>query len=372
MKKRSILMLLVVFGIMSAVILSCASSGGSGAAIPPIPATGDWMTYNDRGSDGGSSISTLTEVEEVIDGKTVKVKRVTGNVTTQFEYGFAGWGLDADAETMEAFKTARALSFNILGDGKRYTIKYKISTVNDYAYHEYTFETTAGEAMYIEVPMGFFMQPAWGSPVRFNQTLVTGVEWQTHESWRVTPNNNPFEIKMWDFMIHPTTAAKGKAAAPVAKDPGGTFKPFELLLADNFEYGNGYQGTMRTPDLMNGYRLRTGDTFTLKVTYTASRDLENPLCVGFADTTPAANYWKSLSWTQRGDESPPITIPASKAGEKVTAEVTITIVANASGSSAAANSLIFETVGVGRKGSRGSGQRGPVVISFTEFVLTKK
>jgi len=189
---------LFVFGIAFCIaILSCAGMGGGSKA--PVLATGEWMVYNDRASDGGSSISTLVEAEEVIDGETVTTYSVSGNVTTQFVYGFAGWGIDADEETLERFKTAKALSFKILGDGKRYTIKYKIETVTDYCYHEYTFETEAGKVLTIEVPMMFFMQPSWGTSVRFNPALVTGVEWQTHESWR--PGS--FQIKMWDFKIHP-------------------------------------------------------------------------------------------------------------------------------------------------------------------------
>jgi hypothetical protein len=188
--------LLLVF---CAVILSCAGGGqATGAGGPPVLATGEWMVYDDSG-DGGSSTVAFTIADEVIDGETKSVISVNGNVTTRFQYGFAGWGLDADEETMEAYKTASALSFKILGDGKRYSIKFKQSNVRDHCYHEYVFATEAGEVLTIEVPIRFFMQPSWGTPVRLNQSLITGIEWQTHESWRPAT----FQIKMWDFMIHP-------------------------------------------------------------------------------------------------------------------------------------------------------------------------
>ncbi|MCL2229735.1 MAG: CIA30 family protein [Treponema sp.] len=191
---------LILCGMLCAAILSCAGMGGGKGAIL---ATGEWMTFSDRSSDGGSSTATLTTAEEEIGGRTVTTYTVVGNVTTQFEYGFAGWGLDADGDTMNAYKTAKKLTFRIIGDGNNYSIKFKLSTVTDYAYHQYTFDTVAGQEMLIEVPMQFFMQPSWAStPVRFNPALVTGVEWQTHESWRTDPRNNPFRIKMWDFMIH--------------------------------------------------------------------------------------------------------------------------------------------------------------------------
>jgi hypothetical protein len=196
MKNTQKALLFVLCGVL-VLALSCvggpASSGG-----PPVLAVGEWMVYNDH-SDGGSSTASFTVADEVIDGETKSVITVRGNVTNQFEYGFAGWGLDADEATMEAFKTASAISFKILGDGKRYSVKFKVSNVRDHCYHEFAFTTEAGVAMTVEVPIRFFMQPSWGTPVRLNQSLVTGIEWQTHESWR--PDS--FQIKMWDFMVHP-------------------------------------------------------------------------------------------------------------------------------------------------------------------------
>jgi len=367
---KKILLFAVVL-LMTSMLAFAGGGKEKNTKSAPVPATGEWMTFNDRGSDGGSSISNLETKEEVIDGKTVKVHHITGNVTTQFEYGFAGWGLDADNATTELYKNAEALSFYVLGDGKKYTIKYKISTVEDYAYHEYTFETKEGEAQYFEIPMAFFSvgQPAWGTPVKFDQTLVTGVEWQTHESWRLTPRNNPFDVKMWDFMIHPGAAKKAPAAKKAAPAPvPGVLGAFELVLKDNFQYGDGYQGEIRTANLLNGHKLSVGDKFTVKFTYSTSRDLEEPLEFGFVDTTPAANYWKALSWDD-GTDMP--NLPASKAGEVVSGEFTLTIVSNATAASAAANTFVFTTKGAGRKGAANSGVQKPVTLSFKEFTLVK-
>jgi hypothetical protein len=206
MKNLKKLCLLAIFVMFCAVILSCASSGsgnpksmsglGSG-----VLAVGEWFGYNDENDKGDSTVS-LTEAQEVIDGQTVTTYTVKGNVTKKFQYGFAGWGLTPDEATLELLKTAKALSFTIVGDGKRYSIKFKTSDVKDYAYHEYSFNTEAGVAETFEVPMGFFIQPSWtGSPVRLKPENVLGVEWQTHESWRKDANN-PFEIKTWGFKIY--------------------------------------------------------------------------------------------------------------------------------------------------------------------------
>jgi hypothetical protein len=188
------------------VIFACASGGG-GAAKPaagePVGtlATGEWMVYNDEADKGNSTVK-MVDAEEVINGKKTIVHHVTGNVTTKFQYGFAGWGLNQDDKTLELYKTAKSFSFWILGDGQRYTIKFKTKDIKDFAYYEFSFDTDKGEPKLIEVPVKFFMQPSWGQATRMYQQNVTGIEWQTHESWRKTPNNNPFDIKIWDFTVY--------------------------------------------------------------------------------------------------------------------------------------------------------------------------
>jgi hypothetical protein len=203
MKKTQKAIILLLCGALCAVLIvgSCASGGDNPRSMEGLGtgtlATGDWFAYNDE-NDKGDSTSELTAAEEVIDGQTVTVYTVRGRVTTKFQYGFAGWGIDPDPATLELFKTAKAFSFKILGDGKRYTLKYKTSDVKDYAYHEYSFNTEAGTVVAMEVPMGFFMQPSWtGTPVRLKPENVVGVEFQTHESWRP----NTFEVKVWDFKV---------------------------------------------------------------------------------------------------------------------------------------------------------------------------
>jgi len=206
MKNSKKVCLLAVFAVFCAIILSCGSSGGSAKAADtgpgtPTLATGEWMVYNDE-NDKGSSTSKLVSAEETINGKKVMVHHITGNVTTKFQYGFAGWGLNADEATTNLYKTAKKFTFWILGDGQRYTIKFKTTEVKDYAYFEYSFDTEKGTPLLIEVPIQFFMQPSWGAGVRLNKDHVIGIEWQTHESWRKDPNKNPFDIKIWDFTVY--------------------------------------------------------------------------------------------------------------------------------------------------------------------------
>jgi len=159
-------------------------------------------------------------------------------------------------------------------------------------------------------------------------------------------------------------------AAESTKNEPGNLGAFELTLRDNFFYGNGYQGLVRERNLLNDHKLRKDETYTLKVTYTVDRDLENDLLVGFVDT--AGGKWITLSYTQKAIEPPNVILGrASKAGEEVSSEVTISILKGARTSSATANTLVIETLGQGKHRSRNSGVQGPVTISFSEFVLTK-
>jgi hypothetical protein len=208
MKNMKKLCLLALFVIFFAVVLSCASSGGAKAAggqDTPTLVVGDWFAYSDAdpgSGNNGSSTVKFTTGKETINGEEVMVCHVTGNVTTKYQYGFSGWGITADDKSFELYKTAKSLSFWILGDGQRYTIKFVISSVKDYGDYEYTFTTEKGVPKKIEVPMKYFMQPSWAKPVKMDQTLVTQVQWQTHESWRKAGNNNPFDIKIWGFTVY--------------------------------------------------------------------------------------------------------------------------------------------------------------------------
>jgi len=165
----------------------------------------------------------------------------------------------------------------------------------------------------------------------------------------------------------------GKRPTPQEIDnnlPPGDLGAFEITMKDNFYYGNGYQAYIRERNLLNGYRLKKGDTYLLKVTYTASRDLENDLLVGFVDTE--GGKWITLSYTQKDIEPPNVVLGrASKAGEEISSEAVITIVKSARTSNMRGNTLVLETLGQGKHRSFNSGIQGEVTISFSKFVLTK-
>jgi hypothetical protein len=339
-------------------------------------------TWSVNGDEDNGGSSTITMKQETVS-KGVTGYSFSGAITNQYEYGFVNVKLTPDAATLDKLKTATGLSFKVLGDGEPYAVKIITSDVQDYAYYEYRFDTVKGQPITVVVPVEFLMQPSWGKPVgtSVNTQLAQLIEYQT------TRNGNPgsFEFKLWDFKLYTggvpaLSSAEKKANDKAVKDAaaaeakmvkpgiGGDLGAVELMLRDNFQYGEGYQGVMTDKRLFNGYKIIPGESYTLKITYTASRDLEDVVEAGLVDTTPAANYWKALTWV--GDEGM-AQLPKSKAGEVVSATLKFTTVAQATGTSGPANALVFITKGEGRKGAAGSGKQKAVTLSFTEFVFTK-
>jgi len=164
------------------------------AEIVQVLALGEWTAVTDA-EDGGSSTNEMTEVE--IDG--LPAWHFAGEVTTQFQWGFAIMQLDPDEATIANLAEMEAISFMVLGDGQRYSIRLQTGNVADHGYFEFAFDTVAGEATRVTVPVRLFMQPPWATSVgRLRQDLLTTVSWQTHESWRP----GTFELTLWDVTLY--------------------------------------------------------------------------------------------------------------------------------------------------------------------------
>ncbi|MDR2922694.1 MAG: CIA30 family protein [Treponema sp.] len=340
----------------------------------------EWKVNGDE--DAGGS-STITMKEEAVQ-KGVTGYSFSGNITDKYEYGFVNVKVIPDEATLDKLKTCTGFSFKIIGDGEALAVKIVTSDVKDFAYYEYRFDTVKGQPITVVVPVGFLMQPSWGKTIgsSVNTQAAQFIEFQTTRNG----SPGPFEFKLWDFKLYtggvPALSSAEKkandkavkdaaaAAAKTVKPIGGDLGPMEVKLDDNFEYGDGYQAKITDKRLFNGHKIVPGETYILKITYTASRDLEDVVEVGLVDQSPPS-YWTGLTWDDSKDIKM-FQLPKSKAGEKVTAEITLTTLKGASGASANANTLTFQTAGEGRKGSKGSGKQKPVTFSFTEFVFTQK
>ena len=174
----------------------------------------------------------------------------------------------------------------------------------------------------------------------------------------------------------------GDPKEPPPVKPGEPVKT--LTMADNFQYGEGYQGLIDGILALNNNltgaisgRITAGDQYTLKITFTADRELEDELKLGLVDRDAGVNYWKGLSWDSSNSDSDAREtismeeINAATLENPVTKIITFTIINTASTGQAQSNCLVFETNGEGTKGTAGSGVKKPFNIIFTEFVFVK-
>ncbi|MCL2191223.1 MAG: CIA30 family protein [Treponema sp.] len=214
MKKTKMTLCGIAAALLAVALVACGT--GAPAArqaddLVSVLATGEWFAMDDQGApDFGSSTAEMTEIE--IGG--VEAFHIAGEVTDTFQWGFAGFGIHPDAATVEMLRVTEAISFMVRGDGQRYSIQFQTSDVRDYGFFWVLFDTEADEAVRITIPMRNFMQPGWASPVgRLRQDRVTGLQWQTHESWRP----GPFELSIWDVRLYvPAGTAIPEVAAAVA------------------------------------------------------------------------------------------------------------------------------------------------------------
>jgi len=157
-----------------------------------------------------------------------------------------------------------------------------------------------------------------------------------------------------------------------------------VTLADNFQYGKGYQGYIdgifKLSNNLTGAiagKVTKDDVFAMRFKFTADRELEDDITIGLVDRV--TNYWQPLTYDKDADDFEPedddaMTVLVTKAeinAGEVTVELEITALKSAPDSADASNSLVFETRGAGSTGTAGSGKEGPVKLEFTVFQFIK-
>lgn len=152
---------------------------------------GHWYTYNDHGNGGNSAIWPPSEnmipgAEFIMSspgfgGVTDCAARLTGNVTTAYQYGFIGMGVATNGNN--DLSGYSGVSITVRGDGKNYSIKFKaIDTINT-GHNDYKFNFTAPAGwITIGVPFTSLTQESgWGTVVDRNLVIanVTDIQFQT-------------------------------------------------------------------------------------------------------------------------------------------------------------------------------------------------
>jgi len=204
MKTTKLIGMVLASALAAALVFSCASTGGGksggddGGDRGGEPGAWTWGTFTDAGNQGSSRISLIEDVEE-IDGGVFMTYSINGEITNQYEYGYAGFYAFPDDPTKELVKTMKSFSFRVLGDGQTYFIMLATSDIEDSAFYRTTFTPKKDQVTTVTVKVGSLSQPDdWGIKKKFNQDNALQVQWQT------TNNGKPgtFKLKIWDLRVH--------------------------------------------------------------------------------------------------------------------------------------------------------------------------
>jgi hypothetical protein len=145
-----------------------------------------------------------------------------------------------------------------------------------------------------------------------------------------------------DF-VYTTTVASGQTCA----------------LTDNFQWGNGYQGTISGATLFNSTDAtpKTGDVYEIEMEFTVSRDLEDRLEMCLVQTGQWSERTRFLD-AGTGYEM----------GTTYTYSARFTLLGD---TTRALCNLVFATKGAGTPGTGGTGVKGTVTMTFTKLNFSK-
>jgi hypothetical protein len=360
--KKAQMVLLVSCAVFFALVFSCGSAPSAKKTMG-----GEWKVNADEGNGGGSTISMTEETLEGLPGRSF-----TGKLDKKkYQYGYVNAKLYPTQEVLDEMKQAKSISFRFIGNSEKYIVSIATTDVKDNAWFEYVFETQMNTPKTVIVPIEYFMQPAWGKTIAatVNMNNVTFLQWMYNG------DEGPYDFKVWDVRVHsnvpaekdiaPKASVAMKAAAPSQAQPvGGSLTGVVWDVVDNFEYADGYMIYFADPRVFNGNKVTKGDSYTLKYTCTASRDLESEMRIYLVDHLASSGH-------NRLSKEEPIPGTKLKAGVPYSGEVKFLATASATGVRPMANAICMETSGAGTKGIKGSGKLKPFTITFSQFEFSK-
>ncbi|NNM53846.1 MAG: hypothetical protein HKM05_03890 [Spirochaetales bacterium] len=179
---------LVVF-FMSAMILPCFAQDFNNPH--------QWSTYTDSGN-GGSSTVVMTAKNEDISGDKVFAVSISGVVTTQYQYGFAGLILTPTKGQLKSIQSDSGVKFMVIGDGQVYRFRAETSDVKDFDFYGYVVHTTAGVPIQITIPYSDLKQDSWGKAVSFDPHHIKQLSFQT--MGQPLPS---YSLKIYNFQLLP-------------------------------------------------------------------------------------------------------------------------------------------------------------------------
>lgn len=139
-----------------------------------------WYSFNDE-TDGGKSVSQIELGAPLAEGGPCSL-RWSGKVTTDYEYGYAGIGLDLGSKTLSGYKS---IVFKVRGDGAAYRVKLPMQSQlanNEYNFHGADLNCGDGSANWKTVTLDLAtlqQEPGWGKSVKLDLADVGKIQIQT-------------------------------------------------------------------------------------------------------------------------------------------------------------------------------------------------
>lgn len=137
-----------------------------------------WSTFADKADNGDSVVQKETAFEKRAGIDVLKV-RLTGKVTTKFQYGYVGMTADGGSASAEALKKGKGITFKVTGDGKQYRVRVETTDVRDFDYYGFVFTAPQGKEVEVTVPYSSLKQEGWGAKKNFNPANASKVSFQT-------------------------------------------------------------------------------------------------------------------------------------------------------------------------------------------------
>ena len=208
-----------------------------------------WYTYNDHDAPNNGDSAIWPSSENMVPGAEFIMSapgrlgagdcaaRLTGNVTTTYQYGFIGMGsgilppgaLPTDPKPTYDFSSCSGIRFYAKGDGKPYSVKLKAADSVNTGFNDYKYNfITGSDWVQYDVPMTLFTQESgWGTAVDRSIVLasITDIQFQT-----VGQPHASIDLWVDDFEFYGCTsyppAIGGGTPVPTNTPPAGATETF--------------------------------------------------------------------------------------------------------------------------------------------------
>jgi len=188
----------------------------------------EWYTYNDKASKSNISIA-----REKIDGEEKEVLIINVNVATLSSSSDSKWaGADTtNTDVIQKLRNANGVRFKVLGDGKKWRIRFETSDVTESAFHGVTISTKNGVISSFDISFNKLNQPDWKArAVRFNRNNIKKLSFDRNDK---DTGIGASIIKIFDFEIYQNANDPSPSAASNSDNPETLSDSDEAAPADS-------------------------------------------------------------------------------------------------------------------------------------------